>query len=430
MTAAQSNPGTTSDASVLVVDPSSMSRSAITKLLARHHTVFTADNGETAWSMLKERRPDAIVIDLTHDEDDGFALLGLIRKASAPELNGMTALAVGPNDRITRAALEAGATAYLAKPYDSKALLGLLRNPPPAPAANQAGISAPSAFDKLTGLPNKDYFEYRGHKELAFAKRYNKNLAIVVLQIDDLNGIVESYGAPLAKQIIKKLAGYIADAVRTEDTVARLTGRSFGIVAPSCDEFGAKSVADRVIDRVRRRTFQYGAQRVRFTISAGLGAPRLVNCNDFTDLAGLAMERLHSAVAAGGNRAVFDGESFARARTQATESVALEQMIEQADDTGVHSRVNPAVTGTAAALRGDGRERREHTAAVPDNASEEPVSLDVMLWLLENGLEDELKPHYGTLLEQLMPLLNSAGDSMGDDMRTIVDALRKKLEQQ
>ena len=48
---------------VLVVDASNMTRKGLTKLLARHGTVFSADGSETAWQLLEEKQPRCVVID-------------------------------------------------------------------------------------------------------------------------------------------------------------------------------------------------------------------------------------------------------------------------------------------------------------------------------------------------------------------------------
>jgi diguanylate cyclase (GGDEF)-like protein len=395
---------------ILVVDASSMSRKALTKLLAKDNTVFSADSSETAWQLLDEQRPQCVVVDMERESDEALALLELIRNANNSWLRRLPVLMIGPGDeRIETLAIETGASAYIGKPFDSRELLALVDNPPRTGANVARPIAAPGSIDPITGLPKDDYFQYRGEKELAFAKRYNKDFSVVLFEVDNLERLVSEYGAPLAKQIVKKLGKYLTEAIRGEDTAARLSGRRFGVIAPTCNEFGAKSIADRLLDSVRKRVFQYGEHRVSFTVSAGLAAPRLSQCNDFNDVVATARKRLASAVAAGGNQAVFDGRSLENALSQTQQHRAVDDLVAEAEDADVHTVIRPAVQDVDV-----------------ENILEDAPSLDVVMWLLENGLGDELEPHYDKLLGQIMPLLENAGAAMGPELQALVEKLQAR----
>ncbi len=427
------------DGAVLLVDPSSMTRRSLSKLLGKHRTVFTADGSESAWRMLEQQRPDCLIVDFGRGaEQDALSLLEMIRNSADDALRSLPIVALGPGeDDAESRALDAGAGAYLAKPFDSGQLLDLLRDSPRSAAPASQAIAPPTALDAVTGLPKDDYFAYRGEKELAFARRYNKNLAVLVFEIDDLATLVEKHGAPLAKQIVRKLAKYIGEATRGEDTVARLGGRRFGVVAPTCDEFGAKAIADRIVSKVRRRVFNYGKGKISFRVSAGLAAPRVSHAGRFQDIAEVALERLRSAVAAGGDRAVFDDRSHqsALSQTRGQRAVNIDDLAE-AVDTGLFSAVH---TGPFAAV--DAGEpapapppapparaaRSTDGIAVQTVDADGAPSLDVVMWLLENGLGHELEPHYAKLLEQVMPLLERAGANLGDDTQALLQRLRENL---
>jgi diguanylate cyclase (GGDEF)-like protein len=397
-------------AKILVVDASKMSRKALTKLLAKDNTVFTADSSETAWQLLDEQRPQCVVVDMEHESDEALALLELIRNANNSWLRRLPVLMIGSGDeRIEQQAIETGASAYIGKPFDSRELLALVDNPPRTGENVSRPIAAPGSIDPITGLPKDDYFHYRGEKELAFAKRYNKDFSVVLFEVDDLERLVSEFGAPLAKQIIKKLGKYLTETIRGEDTAARLSGRRFGVIAPTCNEFGAKSIADRLLNCVRKRVFQYGEHRVSFTVSAGLAAPRLSQCNEFNDVVATARKRLASAVAAGGNQAVFDGRSLENALSQTQQHRAVDDMVAGAEDTGVHTVISPAAQDVDV-----------------ENILEEAPSLDVVMWLLENDLGEELEPHYDKLLRQIMPLLENAGAAMGPELQALVKKLQAK----
>ncbi len=108
---------------VLVVEDNSVNRELLRELLsARDYAVEEAENGVQALEMMKQRRPDVLLLDLNMPVLDGFATLRKVRED--PELSGLPVLAVtasamrGDEEK----ALEAGFDGYLSKPVKSKTL--------------------------------------------------------------------------------------------------------------------------------------------------------------------------------------------------------------------------------------------------------------------------------------------------------------------
>ena len=60
---------------------------------------------------------------------------------------------------------------------------------------------------------------------------------------------------------------------------------------------------------------------------------------------------------------------------------------------------------------------------VEEVMGDDAPSLDVVMWLLENGLTDGLEQHYGKLLDQIMPLLQKAGTELGPEVGELIKQL-------
>ena len=95
--------------------------------------------------------------------------------------------------------------------------------------------------DPLTGLANHRRFQEVLGKELGFARRDARPLAVVLLDIDDFKRINEARGHPFGDELLGTAAESLRSALRGLGIVARVGGDEFGIVLPEAD--GARAVA-------------------------------------------------------------------------------------------------------------------------------------------------------------------------------------------
>ena len=164
--------------------------------------------------------------------------------------------------------------------------------------------SRPIRPDPVTGLPGRERFYDVGRKELSMAQRFGIEIGLVLVQIDDFEGIVETHGESVARQVLRKLAKYIDEAIGSDDMVARLDTCCFAVVPISLGNVRVKKTAARILDRVQNTRFSYGDEKLRFTVSIGVGAPAGNLIDRFEDLVELVRLRMQVASVSGGNRIV------------------------------------------------------------------------------------------------------------------------------
>ncbi|MCB0131405.1 MAG: response regulator transcription factor [Caldilineaceae bacterium] len=110
---------------ILIVEDDRRIRDMLTRgLLFEGYTVDSAENGEEALRIARERIPDAIILDLMLPGIDGLEVCRRLRSASAVPILILTARDTVP-DRV--AGLDAGADDYLVKPFAFDELLARLR---------------------------------------------------------------------------------------------------------------------------------------------------------------------------------------------------------------------------------------------------------------------------------------------------------------
>jgi diguanylate cyclase (GGDEF)-like protein len=82
-------------------------------------------------------------------------------------------------------------------------------------------------LDALTGLHNRRYFHETLSREVARAQRYDRQLALVVLDLDDFKAINDRIGHLTGDAVIAESAERVRDVVRTADIACRVGGDEF-----------------------------------------------------------------------------------------------------------------------------------------------------------------------------------------------------------
>jgi DNA-binding NtrC family response regulator len=113
-------------ASVLVVDDEPDMLENLTRILRRgSYLCLTAPNAEAALGAVETQRPDLVITDLRMPGMDGFSLLRALQRRS-PGLP-VVIFSASASDDTVRDATEAGAAAFLPKPFSSLHLLQTIR---------------------------------------------------------------------------------------------------------------------------------------------------------------------------------------------------------------------------------------------------------------------------------------------------------------
>jgi len=105
--------------------------------------------------------------------------------------------------------------------------------------------------DYLTQLFNRHYFFQRLEWELNRARRLRTPLAVLVLDINQLDAINDAHGHKMGDVALAKLGKVVVKCTRTSDIPARLGDDEFGVIMPETDRRGAFVVATRI-----RRTLE------------------------------------------------------------------------------------------------------------------------------------------------------------------------------
>jgi diguanylate cyclase (GGDEF)-like protein len=124
--------------------------------------------------------------------------------------------------------------------------------------------------DALTGLPNQLLFEETVGLALAERSQPQRKLAVFVLDLDRFKRVNDSLGHPAGNELLREVARRLTAAVRTGDTVARMSGDEFTVLVTGLRSTGeAAFVAEKVMATFRA-PFVIGGQELYVTASLGI----------------------------------------------------------------------------------------------------------------------------------------------------------------
>lgn len=164
-----------------------------------------------------------------------------------------------------------------------------------------------SIFDSLTGLYNRQYFNDTLSREIETARRYQGELTILFLDIDNFKNINDSFGHRAGDAVLKRISEIILKGKRAGDIAARFGGEELVVIMPRTDRQNARVLGERIRSKFEDTTIEFEKHSIRATISGGL-ASFPADANDSATLLEIADRALYQAKGAGKNKIL----SFAR----------------------------------------------------------------------------------------------------------------------
>lgn len=162
-----------------------------------------------------------------------------------------------------------------------------------------------SVTDFKTQLYNHSFFMKRLTEELAKVKRYNKSMAVMLIDIDFFKQLNDRYGHLAGDKVLFELARTLEKSLRREDVVARFGGEEFVIMLPESTLLAAYHVAERVRQDIENMEISYLGNTLSITVSIGvrfIDSSRLENPKTIIDQADNA---LYTSKSEGRNRVTF-----------------------------------------------------------------------------------------------------------------------------
>jgi diguanylate cyclase (GGDEF)-like protein len=299
---------------ILVADDEPINRSLIQRRLERAgYSVLTAENGSEAVERTISALPDLVILDIMMPVMDGLEACRRIKDGETTRDIPIIFLSARDETEVKVNGLSLGANDYISKPFKAEELLARvdvamrlkherdrLRERIEEARANAEQAQERAVTDALTGLLNRYGLQRALAREHAEARRYSRQLACLMIDLDNFKSVNDTYGHSAGDTALQQVATILVEAVRRSDMVFRYGGEEFLALLPETDLDGAVALAEKIREAASARFF--GDGQYVFSLTLSVGAANLYNGESGNDMIARADLALYHAKEQGRNR--------------------------------------------------------------------------------------------------------------------------------
>ena len=123
--------------------------------------------------------------------------------------------------------------------------------------------------DPLTGLFNRRYLVQQLERQIEMYKRYRHPFSLLMLDVDNLKWINDTYGHAVGDAALSHVAAVIRSNVRDVDLSFRFGGDEFMILMPESEVDVVRLVGDRISDSLRKTKLKTDPTLITLQVSQG-----------------------------------------------------------------------------------------------------------------------------------------------------------------
>jgi diguanylate cyclase (GGDEF)-like protein len=124
--------------------------------------------------------------------------------------------------------------------------------------------------DPLTNLLNRRAFLSVATDAFEYFRRYERPIAMLVIDIDHFKRVNDSYGHRSGDVVIKRVGELIEENLRSTDKAARFGGEEFVVLLREVDAIGAQALAKRLCKSIAEDVIEVGKAHIAITASIGV----------------------------------------------------------------------------------------------------------------------------------------------------------------
>jgi|GEM_PF-2549130 len=128
-------------------------------------------------------------------------------------------------------------------------------------------------YDGLTGIHNRRFFDENIERIVQSMSRSGGILSLLLIDVDFFKQYNDTYGHDAGDDCLRSVARALAQSLsRADDFVARYGGEEFVIVLPNTDESGARLIADKLLENMRKCNMPHEKNAAGSCVTISIGA--------------------------------------------------------------------------------------------------------------------------------------------------------------
>ncbi len=261
---------------ILVVDDDVGTVRLLIAILDGLGEVFFAIDGKSALSMVREHRPDLILLDAEMPGMSGFAFCKEIKADPIYADLPIIFITAHTDVEMETKALSIGAVDFI--------------NKPPSPAIVRARVKSHLALkrrtdelrrlasiDGLTGVANRRAFDAALDLEWRRSCRSKASLSLLMVDVDYFKRFNDCYGHQAGDDCLRTVAStLVATSRRPGELVARYGGEEFAVILPSCTKEMAMKFAEKLRVSIEALEIPHATSEASPNVTISIGISSLI----------------------------------------------------------------------------------------------------------------------------------------------------------
>jgi diguanylate cyclase (GGDEF)-like protein/PAS domain S-box-containing protein len=129
-----------------------------------------------------------------------------------------------------------------------------------------------ASVDGLTGVANRGHFLEMAARSIGAARRYQRQLSLLMLDVDRFKAINDTYGHAAGDATLVSLVKVCSHGLREGDLIGRLGGDEFAVLLPETAPAVAGQVAGRLRDALAAAAVSWEGERLPLEVSFGVAS--------------------------------------------------------------------------------------------------------------------------------------------------------------
>lgn len=314
--------------SILIVDDESINVSILVEMLNDKYNLLGATDGATALEIANsDENVDLILLDIIMPGMDGSEVAHQLKHNKKTSEIPFIFLTTKSDTQSIVKGFQEGAVDYISKPFAKEELLARVHNHLQLHKLNGELLDALRALqekidelnqskralkelsitDEMTKLYNRRYFNEVFKKEFNRAKRENKSISFLMLDVDHFKLYNDVYGHQKGDNVLSKIGGVLNSfSKRAGDFAFRLGGEEFGIIFHENAAKQALKFANNLLKAIENLKIPHANNSASkfVTVSIGLVYKNIDKTTTVVTIYKEADDSLYEAKKSGRNRVV------------------------------------------------------------------------------------------------------------------------------
>lgn len=220
---------------------------------------YQAYDGNEGLELYFKYKPDIIITDINMPILDGLAMAKQIKEDNVMQI--VVIMSAFDDREVLLQSIDIGVDGFITKPIKVEsvyrkleALAQNLQNKRDLDRARNKEIKHLynlAHCDQLTNIPNRILLDIRLKQSIHRTQRLENKLALFYLDLDDFKGINDTHGHEVGDQVLKTFVKSVEEVVRLEDTLFRVGGDEFVLIAEDMHtKEDIDSIASKILDSI------------------------------------------------------------------------------------------------------------------------------------------------------------------------------------